>query len=225
MRILVIEDDRKIANALTKGLRAERYAVDVVHNGEEGEELAFINEYDLIILDIMLPGQDGLATCSNLRQNNIKTPILMLTALDDVDDRIRGLDTGADDYLGKPFHIGELLARIRCLTRRKSDVNCSVIEHFGLKLDLNSHRAHREGKEISLTAKEFALLRFFMMNPNCVLAKSTISEHVWDMNFDPRSNIIESFIKYLRQKVDKDFSQKLIHTVRGSGYIFTDSEP
>ncbi|MHB1688075.1 MAG: response regulator [Ignavibacteriaceae bacterium] len=222
MRILLVEDDKKIAAAIAKGLKTEAFAVDIASNGITGEELAFVNDYDLIILDIMLPKQDGWTTVKHLRQEKILTPVLMLTALDDVDDKIKGLNEGADDYLTKPFHFGELLARIRSLTRRKSELRSAVLEKFGVKLDLNSHTAFREEKQINLSAKEFALLELFMMNPNKILSRETISEHIWDMNFDPRSNVIESFIKFLRQKIDKEFSKSLIHTVRGSGYIFTD---
>jgi DNA-binding response OmpR family regulator len=147
----------------------------------------------------------------------------MLTALDDVSDKIKGLDQGADDYLAKPFHLGELLARMRALIRRRSESRSAVLENFGVKLDLNTHKAYREEKEIQLSTKEFALLELFMMKPNRILTREMISEHLWDMNFDPRSNVIESFIKFLRQKIDKDFDRQLIHTVRGSGYIFKDS--
>ena len=220
MRILLIEDDKKISEAISKGLKAEGYAVDIAFDGIKGEEFAAINNYDLIILDIMLPKQDGWQTCANLRRQKILTPILMLTALDDVSDKIKGLDSGADDYLAKPFHFGELLARMRALLRRGNEIKSSVLEKFGLKLDLNTHIALREGKEIQLSTKEFALLELFMMNPNKILSRETISEHLWDMNFDPRSNVIESFVKFLRQKIDKDFEKQLIQTVRGSGYIF-----
>jgi DNA-binding response OmpR family regulator len=224
MRILVIEDDKKIANALSKGLRSEFYAVDNAYEGSEGEKLASINEYDMIILDIMLPKQDGLQTCNSLRKKGIKTPILMLTALDDVSDKIKGLDSGADDYLVKPFHFGELLARIRALIRRNSEVKSSKVSVYGMELELNTHLAHREGKEIKLSAKEFSLLELFMMNPNKILTREKISEHLWDMNFDPKSNVIESFVKFLRRKIDKDFDPPLIHTVRGVGYIFSNRE-
>jgi len=224
MRVLIIEDDKKIAAGIQKGLEAESYAVDVARDGVRGEELAKINDYDLIILDIMLPKQDGFTTCNNLRNDGIKTPILMLTALDDVDDKIKGLDTGADDYLAKPFHFGELLARLRALIRRNTEIKSSKISLYGVELDLNSHLVYREGREIKLSTKEYGLLELFMMNPNKILSRETISEHLWDMNFDPRSNVIESFVKFLRQKIDKDFNKPLIQTVRGSGYIFTDRE-
>jgi DNA-binding response OmpR family regulator len=211
-----------LASSLLKSLRAEGFAVDVARDGVSGEELAKVNENDVIILDVMLPKQDGWTTCANLRREKILTPILMLTALDDVEDKIKGLDSGADDYLAKPFHLRELLARIRSLARRKTDVRVAIIDKFGLTLDLNTHKALRDGKEISLTNKEFAMLEFFMMNPEKILSREVLSEHIWDMNFDPKSNVIESFVKFLRQKLDKGFKTQLIHTVRGSGYIFSD---
>ncbi len=223
MRVLLIEDDKKISDALCRDLRSEGYAVDTAGDGEKGEYLAKISDYDLIILDIMLPRQDGLQTCTNLRKDKVLTPILMLTALDDVSDKITGLDLGADDYLAKPFHLGELHARIRALIRRKSEVRSAILENFGVKLDLDTHTAFREDKEIQLSSKEFALLELFMMNPRKILSRQMISEHLWDMNFDPRSNVIESFIKFLRQKIDRDFDKPLIHTVRGSGYIFKET--
>jgi two-component system, OmpR family, copper resistance phosphate regulon response regulator CusR len=225
MKVLLIEDDKQVASSLSKSLRAEAYAVDTAGDGVLGEELAKINDYDLIILDIILPKQNGWDTCAHLRRDNIQTPILMLTAINDIEDRINGLNQGADDYLAKPFHIGELLARMHSLLRRRTEVRTTVVEKFGLRLDLNTHRATREGKEISLTAKEFALLELFMMNSGKVLSRDLISEHLWDMNFDPRSNVIESFVKFLRQKIDRGFDSPLIYTVRGAGYIFSDVEP
>ena len=224
MRILLIEDEPKLSSSIAKHLRAESFAVDTVNDGKRGEELAYINEYDVILLDIMLPRQDGWTTCRNLRQSRILTPILMLTALGDVDDKIRGLDNGADDYLPKPFHVGELLARIRALARRRSEVRSTTIEHFGLRLDLSTHRAFRNGQEIDLSSKEYSLLELFMMHPDKVITRETISEHLWDMNFEPRSNVIESFIRFLRQKIDKGFDTSLIQTVRGVGYRFSNHE-
>jgi len=225
MRILLIEDDPRLSASVAKNLRAESYAVDIAHDGLKGEELARVNDYDVILLDVLLPRQDGWTTCKNLRGGKVLTPILMLTALDDVEDKIRGLDSGADDYLAKPFHIGELLARIRSLVRRKSEVRTTVIERYGLRLDVAVHKAWREGKEIPLTAKEFALLELFMMHAGKIVTRETISEHLWDMNFEPRSNVIESFVRFLRQKVDKGFKKSLIHTMRGAGYIFSDIKP
>ncbi len=224
MRILIIEDDKKISAGLKKGLAAETYAVDLSPNGEEGERLAKVNSYDAIILDIMLPKQDGLTTCENLRRSGVNTPILMLTALGEVTDKIKGLDYGADDYLTKPFHFGELLARLRVIIRRNSEVKSSKISIYGIELDTSTHLAYRKGKEIKLSSKEFSLLELFMMNPGKILSREFISEHIWDMNFDPKSNVIESFIKFLRQKIDKEFDKPLIHTVRGSGYIFSQRE-
>jgi len=225
MRILLIEDERRVSAAIAKNLRAESFAVDIASDGEQGEELAQINDYDVIVLDLMLPLQDGWVTCSNLRRKGILTPILMLTALDDVGDKIRGLDSGADDYLTKPFHFGELLARIRSLVRRHTSVRTTAIERFGLKLDLNTHKAYRDGREITLTSREFSLLELFMLNTDRILTRQQISESLWDMNFDPKSNVIESFVRFLRQKVDKGFDKSLIHTIRGSGYIFSETAP
>jgi len=225
MRILLIEDDPKIAASISKWLRTESYAVDVAADGKMGEELGETSDYDLIILDIMLPRQDGWTTCAHLRAEGVLTPILMLTALGDVSDRIRGLDQGADDYLVKPFHSGEFLARVRSLVRRRTEVRSSVVEKFGIRLDLTTHRAEREGRDVALTAKEFALLELFMMNPDRILTRTVISEHLWDMNFDPHSNVVESFVKFLRKKIDRGFSTPLIHTIRGSGYMFSGGKP
>lgn len=222
MRVLLIEDGFRIAAALAKSLRAESFAVDIAPDGLKGEELASTNTYDAIILDILLPKQDGWQTCRNLRRKGILTPVLMLTALDEVGDRIKGLDTGADDYLAKPFHFGELLARLRSLMRRHSAVRSAVLERFGLQLDLNTRKASRAGVEIALSAKEFALLELFMMNPEKVISREAMMAHLWDMNFAPKSNVVESFVKFLRQKVDRDFEPPLIHTVRGAGYVFSE---
>ena len=192
MRILLIEDNRKIASALSKSLRAEGFAVDVAYDGIHGEELAKVNDNDVIILDVMLPGQDGWKVCDHLRRGNILTPILMLTALDDVSDKIKGLDSGADDYLAKPFHFGELLARIRSLARRTTEVRTASIEKFGLTLDVATHKAAREGKEIFLTAKEFALLELFILHPGKILSRETISD-TW-LKFIVRNGISTSIV-------------------------------
>jgi two-component system copper resistance phosphate regulon response regulator CusR len=225
MRILVIEDEPKIAASISRWLRTKSYAVDIAPDGKRGEEMGMTSDYDVIILDIMLPRQDGWTTCARLRAGGVLTPILMLTALGDVSDRIRGLDQGADDYLVKPFHSGELLARVRSLVRRRTEVRSSVIQKFGLQLDISTHRARREGKDVVLTAKEFALLELFMMNPGRILTRTVISEHLWDMNFDPQSNVVESFVKFLRKKIDRGFGTPLIHTIRGSGYMFSEEKP
>mgnify|MGYP000921593343 FL=1 len=224
MRILIVEDDAKIADGIRRGLVEQHYSVDIAPDGEEGEYLANTNDYDLIVLDIMLPKMNGWEVLRSLRESGLKTPILMLTALDSVEDKIRGLDYGADDYLTKPFNFGEFLARIRSLTRRQSDQKTSTISIADLTIDTASRSVVRSSKKINLSAKEFALLEYFMMNPNKVLTREMISEHVWDMNFDPQSNVIDSFIRFLRQKVDKEFSPELIHTVRGAGYKFSVEE-
>jgi DNA-binding response OmpR family regulator len=222
MKILIIEDDRKIQAALAKTLRAEGYAVDCANDGVAGEEYAAINANDLIILDLMLPRQDGWTTCRKLRAAGIATPILMLTALGDAAEKITGLDAGADDYLSKPFHTGELLARIRALTRRTRESRSAVLEKFGVRLDTATHKVSREGRELALSAKEYALLELFMLNAGRILTRETISEHLWEMSFEPRSNVIESFVKFLRRKIDKGFERQLIHTMRGTGYMFSD---
>jgi DNA-binding response OmpR family regulator len=219
MRILLIEDDRKIADALLKSLRDEAYIVDHARTGEDGEELAYVNRYDAIVLDVMLPAQDGWTTCEHLRKEGNNTPVLMLTALGDITDRVKGLNLGADDYLTKPFYFAELEARLRAIVRRPTDTRTTTLAQFGLKLDLNAHRAERDGKELVLTAREFRLLELFLLHPGKVLSRETISEHLWDMNYEPRSNVLEAFIKFLRQKVDRGFSRPLIHTVRGVGYV------
>jgi len=224
MKILIVEDQKKIAETISEKLKQEGFAVDCAADGAIGEELAQINDYDAIILDILMPKQDGWDTCRNLRKAGVLTPILMLTALEETADKIKGLNEGADDYLAKPFHLEELVARIRSLIRRNSIVRSSSIELYGLYLDLDQQKAFRDGKEITLTTKEFALLELFMHHPKRILNREFISEHLWDMNFDPKSNVIESFIKFLRKKIDKDFDVQLIHTVRGSGYIFSDSQ-
>jgi heavy metal response regulator len=224
MRILVVEDDRNIAEALRRGLIEQHYSVDLAGDGKEGAYLARVNEYDAIILDVMLPGISGWDVCRQLREEKLSIPILMLTALDSVEDKIRGLDTGADDYLVKPFHFGELLARIRSLVRRQSDQRTSEIRIGDLVLDTASRSVMRNSIPISLTAKEFALLEYFVMNRGKVLTRQMISEHVWDMNFDPQSNVIDSFVRFLRQKIDKGFDRPLIHTVRGAGYKCTDDQ-
>ncbi len=223
MRILIIEDDSKIADAVKRALVENHYSVDWAADGKEGEYLAEINDYDLIILDLMLPGKDGREVCKSLRKEAVKIPILMLTALDSVEDKISGLDSGADDYLTKPFHLGELLARVRSLMRRQSDDKNSILEIADLQLDTVKREVTRANKKIALSAKEFAILELFLMNKNKVLNRQVISEHVWDMNFDPQSNVIDSFIRFLRQKVDKGFEIQLIHTIRGVGYKLSEN--
>jgi two-component system, OmpR family, copper resistance phosphate regulon response regulator CusR len=222
MRILIVEDDARIADVLRRGLSEQHYSVDLASDGTQGGFLALVNDYDLIILDIMLPGKDGWQVCRDVREAGVTTPVLMLTALDAVEDKIRGLDTGADDYLTKPFHVGELLARVRSLVRRQSEQRTAELRVGDLVLDTASRAVSRKGVPIMLTAKEFALLEYFVLHRDKVLTRQMISEHVWDMNFDPQSNVIDSFVRFLRQKIDKGFDAPLIHTVRGAGYRFSD---
>jgi DNA-binding response OmpR family regulator len=222
MRILIVEDDVKIAEIIRRCLVEKHYSVDVAHDGHTGSDLAWCNDYDLLILDVMLPGMNGKELCRSLRAEGYKTPILMLTALSSEDDVAEGLDFGADDYLTKPFSFVVLLARIRSLTRRQSDEKLSEIRIADLVIDTASRNAQRNGSPIKLSAKEFALLEYFAHNKGRVLTREAISEHVWDINFDPRSNVIESLMKCLRQKVDKEHPIQLIHTIRGIGYRFDD---
>ena len=218
MRILIIEDEQSLADALSRAFKEQHYSVDVSHTGENGVYLGNVNDYDLIILDIMLPDIDGWEVCKELRKDKVNTPILMLTALDTIDDKIKGLDEGADDYMTKPFDLGELMARARSLIRRQGNQKTTKIKVVDLEMDTSERTVVRAGKEIKLSAKEFAMLEYFLLNKNKVLTREMISEHVWDMNFDPQSNVIDSFVRFLRQKVDKEFDTQLIHTIRGAGY-------
>ncbi len=222
MRILVIEDDQKVAGFIQKGLIEESYAVDVCHDGADGAFWATANEYDVILLDIMLPKKDGITVCKELRAQGMAAPILMLTARDSVDDKIRGLDAGADDYLAKPFSFGELLARIRSLMRRSQTQKTAMLTLADLEMNPAARRVTRAGKAISLTTKEYALLEYFMRHPGEVLSETRIVEHVWDMNYDPATNIVNVYIHHLRSKIDKDFEPKLLHTIRGAGYMLKD---
>jgi len=219
MRILVIEDERKVATFIKKGLVEEHYAVDTAFDGEEGLYLAEINEYDLIVLDLMIPKIDGFGVLKKIRERKNNVPILVLTAKDSVDDTVRGLDAGCDDYLTKPFAFAELLARIRALLRRDKKEKESVLRIADLSLSIVTHKVMRQGKEIELTSKEYALLEYFMRNPEKVLTRTMISEHVWDYHFDSNTNVIDVYVNYLRKKIDKDFEPKLIHTIRGIGYM------
>ncbi len=219
MIILVIEDEKKIASFIKKALAEQSYTVDTAGDGLEGQLLAHSKDYDLIILDVLLPKQDGWITCKKIREDGITAPILMLTALDETDDKVKGLDSGADDYLTKPFQIAELLARVRALLRRQQPEKSIVLKIEGLTLDPSKHSVERNGKPIRLTAKEFALLEYLMRNQGKVMSRMQISEHVWDINFDRESNVVDVYIKMLRKKIDKGFSKPLIHTVVGVGYV------
>jgi heavy metal response regulator len=219
MRILVVEDEKKVAEFISHGLAEEGYAVDVSYDGDQGYFLAATNEYDAILLDIMLPKMDGIKLCEMLRTEDIHTPILMLTAKDAIKDKVKGLDAGADDYLTKPFAFEELLARIRALLRKKSLHQGTRFQVDDLVLDTVTHRVTRADKEILLSVKEYALLEFLMRNAGSVVTRAMIAEHVWDINFETFTNVIDVYISYLRNKIDKGQKTKLIHTVRGRGYI------
>ncbi|HQQ07002.1 MAG TPA: response regulator transcription factor [Candidatus Omnitrophota bacterium] len=222
MRILLVEDEEKIASFVARGLKEARYVVDVAADGEKGLYMAEVNEYDLLILDIMLPGKDGISVCRELRSKKIDIPILMLSARDTTDDKVRGLNFGADDYLAKPFAFKELLARVQALLRRSAPVKGGILKIGDLELDQLTHKVSRGGKEIDLTSKEYALLEYMMLNAGKVITRTSISEHVWHENFDSFTNVIDVYMNYLRNKIDKGFKKPLIRTVRGSGYIIQD---
>jgi len=222
MRILVVEDEKKVARFVQQALEEEHFTVDVAYDGEKGEELALSGIHDLIVLDILLPKQDGIDVLRRIRGRKITTPVLLLTAKSTVEDKVEGLDSGADDYLTKPFAIAELLARIRSLLRRGSSEKSTLLRAADLVLDTITHKAKRGDKAIELTSKEYALLEFFMRNKNKVLGRTIISEHIWDYNFDTGTNIIDVYLNHLRNKIDDGFQPKLLHTVRGVGYTLKD---
>ena len=220
MRVLLIEDEPKLAEYLRKGLTENGFVVDVAHDGIDGRHLALEGEYDLVVLDVMLPGVDGFSVLAALRKVR-KTPVLMLTARDRVEDRVRGLQDGADDYLVKPFAFSELLARIRALLRRSGPAQAEVntLRLADLEVDLVRRKATRGGERLGLTAKEFALLALLLQRNGEILARTTLAEHVWDMNFDSATNVVEVAVRRLRAKLDDPFPTKLLHTVRGMGYV------
>ena len=218
MRILLVEDNRRLNNSLRMSLVEDGYAVDPAFDGEEGQALAELTPYDAIILDIMLPRKDGIQVCRELRNNRINTPILMLTARDTVEDRVLGLDSGADDYLVKPFAIQELRARLRALLRRESSDKTGLLTVHDLVLDPAEHRVERAGKPIALTAKEFALLEYLMRNTNRLITREMAESHIWDYDFSSTSNVVDVYIRRLRRKIDDPFELKLLETVRGAGY-------
>lgn len=225
MKILVVEDEERVAHFIQKGLREEGHAIDLANNGEEGGFLAEVNDYDLIILDLMLPKKNGVSVCKEIRDHGINTPVLMLTARDSVEDRVRGLDAGADDYLIKPFAFDELLARVRALLRRKTDSKAPVLKIADLELNPITRSVSRDDRAIRLTTKEYSLLEYMLRNPDKVLSRTLIGEHVWDMNFDPESNVIDVYVSHLRAKVDKGHELALIHTMRGQGYMLSKVAP
>ena len=218
MRILVVEDSRRLAGIIKRGLLEEGYAVDNAYDGEEAEYMAETTPFDVIILDIMLPKKDGVAVCRDLRGKNVNTPILMLTAKDSVEDKVAGLDSGADDYLVKPFAFSELLARIRALLRREVLPRVQQLQIGDLSLDPQTREAWRDGSRMDLTAKEYAILEYFMRRPNVVVTRTMLGESVWDYEFDGISNIIDVYVRRIRRKIDREGQDSLIQTVRGAGY-------
>jgi DNA-binding response OmpR family regulator len=218
MRILLIEDNRQLSMSLSKSLTEESYAVDPAFTGPEGLDMAVMGPYDAIILDIMLPEKNGLEVCRELRRKGYHTPILMLTARDAVDDRVRGLDSGADDYLVKPFAMSELLARLRALLRRDTPNKSGLLEIGDLIIDPATHLVERNGQPIQLTAKEYALLEYFARNPNRLITRDMIEDHIWSYDFDGTSNVVDVYVRRLRRKIDDPFEVKLFETIRGAGY-------
>lgn len=218
MRILVIEDNHRLSNSLAASLAHEGYSVDCAYDGQEGQDLAEITSYDLILLDILLPKKDGLEVCRDLRRRRVHTPILLLTARDSIDDRVQGLDCGADDYLVKPFAMRELLARLRALLRRQQPAKQGRLEIGDLVVDPITHTVEREGRELDLTPREFALLEYLMYHPNQVVTRDMIEQHIWNYDFECESNVIDVYVRRVRRKIDDPFTVKLLTTVRGVGY-------
>jgi DNA-binding response OmpR family regulator len=220
MRILVVEDNPKLSAGVARGLRAEGYAVDTVADGFEAEELIWSEPYEAVILDMMLPGQDGLQICRNLRRRKVETPIVMLTSLSDTAEKVNALDAGADDYLTKPFAFDELLARLRAVIRRGSGKAQTTYSVSDLTLDTDRRVAVRDQQVIQLSSREYALLLFFFQNLDKVLSRTSIIEKVWDMNYEPESNVVDVYVSSLRKKIDRNFDPPLLHTVIGQGYRF-----
>jgi DNA-binding response OmpR family regulator len=224
LRLLVVEDEPSLLSIITKRLKEEGYGVDSAKDGREGENYISSAEYDCIILDIMIPYQDGLTLLRKIRAKNISAPVLLLTAKDSIADRVTGLDSGADDYLVKPFSFDELLARVRAMLRRHKDKKNTVLSVGDLEMDTITRQVQRGGKTVELTSKEYSILEYFLRNKNRVLTKSQIAEHVWNYDFEYNSNIVEVYVRYLRRKIDEEFENKLIHTIRGGGYVIKDRE-
>lgn len=224
MRILLVEDDSRVASFIRRGLKEENYAVDLAKDGEEAVYMAQTGVYDLLILDLLLPKKSGLEALRTLRAERVTTPTLILTAKDEVEDRVRGLDAGADDYLTKPFGFEELLARIRALLRRRGDMVPTLLKVGDLELDTLRHKARRTGKELELTSREYALLEYLMRHANRVVTRTMLAEHVWEQDFDPLSNVIDVHIARLRRKIDNGFRKKYLQTLRGTGYMLKDPD-
>ena len=218
MRILVVDDDRRLCGIMKRGLLEEGYAVDLAYDGEEGEWIAEAGSHDLIVLDIMMPGKNGIEVCQALRSKRINTPVLMLTARDTVEDRVRGLDAGADDYLIKPFAFNELLARVRALLRREAVSRSPRLQVGDLTLDTVTREVRRGERSIELTTKEYTILEYFMRHPNMVISRTMLQEHAWDYEFDSLSNLIDVYIRRLRRKIDAEGEASMFQTVRGAGY-------
>ena len=219
MRILVVEDEKKINDIIVKTLKQEKYGVDSCFDGEEALDYIFSVEYDIILLDIMLPKRDGFEVLKSIRKKGIKTPVLFLTARDQIEDRVKGLDLGADDYLVKPFAFDELLARIRVLLRRNTDNASNIFTLSNLTVNCNSHEVFRNNTSIKLSTREFTILEDMIRNKEKVLSREKIEQHIWDYNYEGGTNVVDVYIRYLRKKIDDNFSPKLIHTIRGIGYI------
>jgi heavy metal response regulator len=225
MRILLAEDEQKVASFIQRGLEAEHYAIDVVYDGEAALARVLAGEYDLVILDVMLPKRDGLSVLKDLRARKLALPVLLLTARDTTADKVAGLDSGADDYLTKPFAFEELLARVRALLRRGAPAAPAVLQLADLRLDPTTREVTRAGRRIDLTAKEYALLEFFLRRAGQVVSRAVIAHHVWGVDFDTFTNVIDVYVNYLRKKIDADFVPKLLHTVRGVGYVLKEPVP
>lgn len=225
MRILVIEDERKVASFIRRGLEEERYIVETAADGQAGLDLALNNVFDAIVLDVMLPRLDGYSVLRAIREEGLAVPVIMLTARGTTEDRVQGLDLGADDYLAKPFHFEELAARLRSILRRSSTEKSTKLQCADLTLDLVTHYAYRAEKEIELTTKEYALLEYMMRNKDRILSRSMIMQHVWKHDFDPESNIIDVYVKRVRQKIERPGQSQLIHSIRGVGYRMRESGP
>lgn len=219
MNILVIEDEKKVARFLKLGLESEGHTVDNAYDGEKGESLAMSDKYDVVVLDIMLPKKNGIDVLKSIRNNGLTTPVLILTAKGNLEDKVEGLDEGADDYLVKPFAFAEFIARVRSLGRRSGSEKTSTLRAADLELDPLTRKARRGGREIELTNREYALLEYFVRNINRLLTRTAISEHIWEYNFDTGTNIVEVYVNKLRNKIDAGTEKKLIHTVRGAGYM------
>lgn len=224
MRVLVVEDEKDLNRIIYKKLKVEGYSVDCCYNGEEALDYINSTNYDIIIMDIMMPKKNGYEVLKNMRENKNNTPVLFLTAKDTIEDRVIGLDLGADDYLIKPFHFDELMARIRVLIRRKHGNINNELKVADLVLNVNTHIVKRGDKEIELSSKEFSILEYMMQNVGIVLSREKLEEHIWNYDYQGASNMIDVYIRYLRVKIDKDFETKLIHTVRGVGYVLKDKE-